>query len=235
MNFGAGWYPVALSNGLETGRSAGTRLFDQELCIWRDSNGMAHAWEDRCPHRGMRLSFGFVRGDRIACLYHGWQYDTQGQCRFIPAHPELDVPATIGVATYACTERLGMLWVYSDREVEAVPDLPIGPREIVPVRSLYVDCKPAAVIQALAARSKNIGSAGVTLLWLDADGRDLLTGIQPYGEAKTALHMVLPGDPGVNRRAARHAAAAWAERLRRCLEQGTEPIAERAATHEVAP
>ena len=61
----------------------------------------------------------------------------------------------------------------------------------MPVRSLYVDCEPAAVIQALAARSKNIGSAGVTLLSLDADGRDLLAGLQPYGKAKTALHMVL--------------------------------------------
>ena len=86
----------------------------------------------------------------------GWQYDTHGQCRFIPAHPDLDVPATIDVATYTCTERLGMLWVYSDREVETPPDLPIGPREILPVRSLYVGCKPAAVIQALAARSKNM-------------------------------------------------------------------------------
>jgi nitrite reductase/ring-hydroxylating ferredoxin subunit len=234
MSLGAGWYPVALSNGLESGRSAGTRLFDQELCIWRDTNGMVHAWEDRCPHRGMRLSFGFVRGDRIACLYHGWQYDAQAQCRFIPAHPDLDVPSTIRVATYPCVERLGMLWVYSEREVETAPDLPIGPREIVPVRSLYVDCKPAAAMQALAARSKNIGSAGVTLLSLDADGQDLLAGVQPYGKKKTALHMVLPGDPTVNHGPARHAAAAWAEQLRYCLEQGTEPTAQRPAAHEAA-
>lgn len=27
--------------------------------------------EDRCPHRGMKMSFA-VRGDHIACLYHGW-------------------------------------------------------------------------------------------------------------------------------------------------------------------
>ena len=72
MTFGPAWYPVALSNGIEPGRSAGTRLFDQELCIWRDTEGTAHAWEDRCPHRGMRLSFGFVRGDRIACLSLSW-------------------------------------------------------------------------------------------------------------------------------------------------------------------
>jgi nitrite reductase/ring-hydroxylating ferredoxin subunit len=234
MSFGMGWYPVALSNGLESGRSAGSRLFDHELCIWRDTDGKAHAWEDRCPHRGMRLSFGFVRGDRIACLYHGWQYDTHGQCRFIPAHPDLDVPATIGVATYACTERLGMVWVYSDREVETPPNLPIDERQVTPVRSLYVDCQPVAVIQALAAQSKNIRLADVTLLSLDADGRDLLAGVQPYGKKKTALHMVLPGDPAVNHGAAQRAAAAWAEELRRRLEQGPEPTAKHAATREAA-
>jgi phenylpropionate dioxygenase-like ring-hydroxylating dioxygenase large terminal subunit len=142
MTFGPAWYPVALSNGIEAGRSAGTRLFDQELCIWRDTDGMAHAWEDRCPHRGMRLSFGFVRGDRIACLYHGWQYDRLGQCRLIPAHPKLDVPATIRVAKYSCQERLGMLWVYSDREA-STPSVPaLDERDVTPVRSLTLSVRP---------------------------------------------------------------------------------------------
>ena len=47
MNFGANWYPVALSHDLEAGKSAGARLFDQELCVWRDTDGTAHAWQDR--------------------------------------------------------------------------------------------------------------------------------------------------------------------------------------------
>ena len=114
MSFGADWYCVAVSEGLEPGTSAGTRLFDKEIVVWRDSNGAAHAWEDRCPHRGMRLSFGFVRGDRIACLYHGWQYDAGGQCRHIPAHPDLKVPDTIRTTAYPCRERLAMVWIYSE-------------------------------------------------------------------------------------------------------------------------
>ena len=69
----AGWHAVTLAGGVETGTSMGTRLFGEEIVVWRDENGVAHTWEDRCPHRGMRLSMGFVRSDRIACLYHGWQ------------------------------------------------------------------------------------------------------------------------------------------------------------------
>jgi nitrite reductase/ring-hydroxylating ferredoxin subunit len=236
MTFGADWYPVALSSGLGPGRSAGTRLFDRELCIWRDTRGRAHAWEDRCPHRGMRLSFGFVRGDRIACLYHGWQYDAEGCCRLIPAHPDLDVPSTIRVATYRCAESVGMLWVYSDREVEAAPGLPIEPRPVIPVRSLYVDCAPAAVMQALATRSKDFGTGRVTFLSLDVGGEHVLAGLQPIGRAKTGLHIVLAGDAVAPQAERKHAVAAWAEALRRNLEAGRQKVlpAKPAPTHEAA-
>jgi nitrite reductase/ring-hydroxylating ferredoxin subunit len=219
MSFGDGWYPVAMAGDLEPGQSAGTRLFDREFCIWRDADGCPHAWEDRCPHRGMRLSFGFVRGDRIACLYHGWQYDTQGQCRLIPAHPDLDVPPTIRVAAYPCLDRLGMLWVYSDATVETPPDLSVDEGDVVPVRSLYIDSAPAAVKQALAPSSKNIGTADLPLLSIDAEGQHLVAGIQPFGKAKTALHIVLPGTLDKHESIARSAAAIWAEELRRNLEQ----------------
>jgi nitrite reductase/ring-hydroxylating ferredoxin subunit len=224
MTFGAGWYPVALSDGLGPGRSAGTRLFDHELCIWRDTAGHVHAWEDRCPHRGMRLSFSFVRGDRIACLYHGWQYDAEGHCRLIPAHPDLDVPSTIRVATHNCAEAVGMLWVYSDREVEAAPALSIEPRQVMPVRSLYIDCAPAAVMQALATPSEDFEPGRVTLLSLDADGEHVFAGLQPLGRAKTGLHIILPGDADALRAKRRHAVAAWAEALRRSLEAGRQKV-----------
>jgi nitrite reductase/ring-hydroxylating ferredoxin subunit len=225
MSFGEGWHPVALANDLEPGHSAGTRLFDRELCIWRDADGRPHAWEDRCPHRGMRLSFGFVRGDRIACLYHGWQYDTHGQCRLIPAHPDLDVPSTIRVVTYPCVERLGMLWVYSDVTSEPPPDLTIQQAEVVAVRSLYIDCAPAAVLDFLAKTSTDIGSAGVALLSIDAGGQNLIVGVQPFGKAKVALHIVIPGSADKHSPAARTAAAIWAEELRRDLEQKSDSSA----------
>eukprot|EP01035_Chromulina_nebulosa_P001961 gene1961-biopygen1701 len=98
-----------------------------EIVVWRDNKGAAHVWEDRCPHRGMRMSFGFVRGDHIACLYHGWEYDTAGQCRYIPAHPELEVPATIKVQTYAMEERDGIIWTRLSEGGDAA-DIPrLGP------------------------------------------------------------------------------------------------------------
>ena len=120
MNPRPGWYPLCLSGDIEPGTSTGTRLFGRELVVWRDHAGASHVWEDRCPHRGMRLSFGFVRGDRIACLYHGWQFDAAGRCRLIPAHPDLKVPPSIMVERYASAERLGIVWV-RDHDVDEGP------------------------------------------------------------------------------------------------------------------
>jgi nitrite reductase/ring-hydroxylating ferredoxin subunit len=222
MKPSVGWYAVALSEGLERGRSIGTRLFGKEFCVWRGADAVAHVWEDRCPHRGMRLSFGFVRGDRIACLYHGWQYDTRGQCRFIPAHPALDVPSTIHVAPYPCVERLGMVWMYADGEVATPPELPVGARGVTPVRSLYVDRAPDLVLQRLLREAEDVGSGGVTILSFHAEGQDLLAAVQPFTGEKTALHLVLPGQPG-HRRQAQKAAAIWAEDLRHELESQPGP------------
>ncbi len=118
--------------------------------MWRDNSGVAHVWEDRCPHRGMKLSFGFVRGDHIACLYHGWQYDTAGRCRYVPAHPDLEVPATITVPVFAAAEACGMIWTCAEPEA-ARPAAPADAGEVIPVRSLYVDNDADALLQAVRA------------------------------------------------------------------------------------
>jgi nitrite reductase/ring-hydroxylating ferredoxin subunit len=230
MNFGAGWYSIAVSEGLEPGTSAGTHLFDKEIVVWRDTAGAAHAWEDRCPHRGMRLSFGFVRGDRIACLYHGWQYDTAGQCRHIPAHPDLEVPAAIRTTAYACSERLGMVWVYSNLESETPPDPPRERAPVTPVRSIYIDRAPQAVVECMlraelppfptrAAKPSSAVTQAGSLLSLQFGDTELLAGVQPIGEAKSALHLAIAGRAEDWRGSGQKMAARWAEDLRRELHQ----------------
>jgi nitrite reductase/ring-hydroxylating ferredoxin subunit len=245
MNFDAGWYAVALSDGLQVGTSAGTRLFGKEMVIWRDAHGAAHVWEDRCPHRGMRLSFGFVRNDRIACLYHGWQYDAAGQCRGIPAHPDLQVPKTIRVATYASCECVGMVWVYSKLAVESPPDLSLDCPQVRPVRSIYIDRDPDAVLESLiaekfpplpsAAAVRPLVKRSGSLLFLELENNELLAAIQPFDEGKTALHLATAGRPPEGRGAGRKEIALWAQELRRHLEHPTAAAVMMRGTREMVP
>jgi phenylpropionate dioxygenase-like ring-hydroxylating dioxygenase large terminal subunit len=198
----AGWHPVALAAGIAPGTSAGTRLFGRELVVWRDAAGQSHVWEDRCPHRGMRLSFGFVRGDQIACLYHGWQFDAAGHCTHIPSHPALKVPSTIRAPVEPSVERLGMIWT------GAGPDLPPD-QPVTPVRSIALHAPADRVFAALAPRTRT-GS----LVTLQEGALQLAAAVQPLSETESTLHIAILGDAAHSR----GQISLWAEALRRTVE-----------------
>ena len=221
-----GWHPVALSSSIEPGSSAGTHISGKEYVVWRDNSGIAHVWEDRCPHRGMKLSFGFVRGDHIACLYHGWQYDTGGRCRYIPAHPALEVPATITVPVFTTIEALGMIWTNAEPEASRSPP-PADDGETVPVRSLYVDSDADLLLDAARANlpSPFTGEGKSTFtpagqnLWRIAAGDDrLIVGLQHLADTRAALHVVIEGTASVYAGAGQAHFLGWTTDVRYALE-----------------
>ena len=117
------WVPIALSRDVPPGITRAVILEGAERAVWRAEDGSVQIWEDRCPHRGMRLSFGFVRGNALNCLYHGWQYAATAQCLRIPAHPDLQVPNTIRAVAFPVAEAGGMIWTH-DKDDTALPTLP---------------------------------------------------------------------------------------------------------------
>ena len=54
------WHAVANAKELADGDKRSTQLLERDILIWR-SHGEVHAWLDRCPHRGSRLSLGEIR------------------------------------------------------------------------------------------------------------------------------------------------------------------------------
>lgn len=69
------------------------------------------AWENRCPHRSVRLTLGRVVNDQLVCGYHGWRYGSNGACTFIPAQPSLAPPKGACVKTFRAEEVDGVIWV----------------------------------------------------------------------------------------------------------------------------
>jgi phenylpropionate dioxygenase-like ring-hydroxylating dioxygenase large terminal subunit len=104
------WHPVALTDYVLSAPVAVT-LLAQPLVLWRSADGVAHAWPDRCPHRGAQFSLGKVVNDRLECPYHGWQFDGQGQCQHVPALAQFVPPATHCVKAYRVQEAHGLVWV----------------------------------------------------------------------------------------------------------------------------
>ncbi len=55
------WHPVLASWEVAANPVGITRL-GENIVVWRDAEGQVHALEDRCPHRGARLSLGWNLG-----------------------------------------------------------------------------------------------------------------------------------------------------------------------------
>jgi len=122
------WHPVARSDALGDVPLAAL-LLERELVLWRDAGGAVHAWSDRCPHRGARLSAGRVLrvdgvpgGARLECPYHGWRFGVDARCAEVPALPGFVPPAGHAACAHDACERHGMVWVrLAPGEVEPPP------------------------------------------------------------------------------------------------------------------
>lgn len=141
---------VALSKDLPNGRVMRALIADQDLVVWRSKSGILSAWENRCPHRGMRLSHGFVRGEALACVYHGWHYDKSATCRYIPAHPELEPPETIKAQEFSSIEKGGLIWVSVDGSLEE----PLIDENLTPLRSVNFQCASKTVQEVITKSTK---------------------------------------------------------------------------------
>ncbi|TGT40168.1 Rieske (2Fe-2S) protein [Mesorhizobium sp. M8A.F.Ca.ET.165.01.1.1] len=200
------WIPVALSADLPAGTVMPAQSPAGPVALWRSRSGRASAFADRCPHRGMRLSHGFVRGETLSCIYHGWGYAQEGNCLRIPAHPALTPPDTIRVATQHVEDGDGVIWI-SAGETAAPPPRLDG---VAPLRSMMVEANVAALEAAAGAK------AAGGLLDHSNDGLTLRLLLAPDGEARTLMHVLVGEDANPTERIA---ASRAAETLRRAAER----------------
>src|SRR5512138_3602779 len=105
------WYPVVPSWMVGRKPTGITRL-GERIVLWRDEAGAVHALEDRCPHRGARLSMGWNLGDRVACWYHGVEVDGRGAVVNVPAVSNCPMEQECKVRSYPVEERNGAIFLY---------------------------------------------------------------------------------------------------------------------------
>jgi phenylpropionate dioxygenase-like ring-hydroxylating dioxygenase large terminal subunit len=133
------WYLALPSSALKKGKLVGRTIAKERMVFGRDPSGVPYALKDNCPHRGVPLSQGHVLANgNIQCCYHGWEFDSGGVCRNIPALPpdsRADV-TKIRAPKYPVVEVSGTVWVYLPAKLsphievkEPVPDLHLAPEQ----------------------------------------------------------------------------------------------------------
>jgi len=105
------WQPVALADDLKGGTARFIRVLSEDLTLYRGESGAPFLIGGRCAHRCTVLHTGWVQGDKVRCMYHGWQYDGTGQCTEMPAEPHAD-PALIRIAGFPLHEYSGLIFAY---------------------------------------------------------------------------------------------------------------------------
>jgi len=123
------WWPVA-ANWMVTDTPLGLTRLGEKIAIWRDTDGSVHCVEDRCPHRGARLSMGWNLGDRIACWYHGIEVGGDGVVKNVPAVANCPLVGE-KIKSYPCFERMGGIFVWFGDELHQEADEFDLPEEFV--------------------------------------------------------------------------------------------------------
>ena len=200
------WFPVCRGEEAAPRHIVHTALLGQELAVWRADDGTVNAWENRCPHRGVRLSLGTNLGDRLKCRYHGWTYESgSGQCVVRPAHPGEAPPRIVRARRFECIEDHGYVWVRLAGEGGDDPGRGFGrgsPPPGVTLRSIHVRAPAAAVVAALArhAGEARDGSPAevvdpYTVRDVHAEGGEIRYALQPVSDAETVIHAALADAP----------------------------------------
>ena len=116
------WYVVLESNEVRK-RPIGVTRLGENLVFWRDQAGRVRSAVDRCPHRGAALSAGAIDHEHLQCPFHGFEFDSTGQCVLIPANGRAGlIPRAMQLKTYPTYEAHGYIWIWWG--IQAPADLP---------------------------------------------------------------------------------------------------------------
>ena len=107
------WYAILESNEIKKGKIVGVTRMGEKMVAWRNTRGELSVMSDKCPHRGVALSVGKLAGDCIQCPFHGFEYDTSGTCKLVPANGAgSEPPKALHIRSYPVREEHGFVYIW---------------------------------------------------------------------------------------------------------------------------
>src|SRR3954453_14253293 len=108
------WVPAAMSSELKAdGAPMRLMLLGERLITFRDSSGRVGVMDHKCPHRLASLFLGRNEENGLRCVYHGWKFDSTGNCVDMPNEPPESVfKDKVKTIAFPPVEVGGVLWTY---------------------------------------------------------------------------------------------------------------------------
>lgn len=120
------WLPAALSEELPDPDCPPIRvqLLGENLVAFRDTSGDVGLLDAHCPHRRAPLFLGRNEECGLRCVYHGWKFDTAGNCVDLPSEPPDSLFRNkVNITAYPTWEAGGVVWAFMGPRAE-MPPLP---------------------------------------------------------------------------------------------------------------
>ncbi len=89
VNKDSGWMLVCAAREIKN-KPVGLTIADTKLVIFKNKANKISILQDKCIHRHVSLSQGWVKNDCLVCPYHGASFDISGACVKVPSVPEGD-------------------------------------------------------------------------------------------------------------------------------------------------
>ena len=139
------WQPVALTDELPPSSAPlPVRILGEDLVVFRDDRGKVGLLGLHCSHRGADLSYARIEDGGLRCIYHGWLYDTDGNCLEQPGEPAGSTfHEKVHHLAYPCQEKAGIIFAYlGPDEAPLLPNYEFlnAPEESRFVTKYIVDC-----------------------------------------------------------------------------------------------
>ena len=107
------WYLACFDGELPNGGHISRMISGEDILFYRTQSGRVAALENRCCHRNVQLSLGYVKGERIKCGYHGWEFESDGKCGHIPSlSPDEKIPRAACIRQYPVQVKHRAIWVF---------------------------------------------------------------------------------------------------------------------------
>ena len=119
------WLPTLLSSELPEPDCAPVRvrLLGEQLIAFRDTLGKVGLLSEFCPHRLTSMFFGRNEEGGLRCVYHGWKFDTAGNCLdMMNEPPGSDFHTKIKTTAYPVVEMGDLIWAYLGLEDKRPPE-----------------------------------------------------------------------------------------------------------------
>ena len=107
------WYPVSIAAELtDENPTKFVRILGEDLVLFRDKSGRVGLLADHCSHRSASLVYGRVEERGIACAYHGWLYDCEGNILETPPERNDAIMRSVKQLAYPVRKYVGLYWTY---------------------------------------------------------------------------------------------------------------------------